>query len=677
MKNNKNVSYQACRFTACALAVTTSLTLLPVNVLAKEPGTSKEEVVYINLNTDGSVDEINVVNIFDLEKAGTITDYGSYSELRNMTTEDEVIYDDNTVTITADEADEIYYEGKLNNSSIPWYIEFHYYLDGKEYSAEELAGKSGALKITMSVKENKSYKGDFFDSCALQASFTLDTEKCKNISAEGATIANIGADKQLTYTILPGSETNVTITADVTDFEMAAAAINGVSLALDIDMDTDELTDKVTELMDAIATLHEGTGNLRDGAQALSDGADELNFGADSLKSGADSVNEGALTLNTGISSLSLGVAKVEQALTEVDAQSSTLTTGSAQVLAGLKQLQSGLNSAAPTEEEITALTTASSDTLNGINSMMSALEQLESAVNSNAYKATMKANGGDVDELKAQNTAAAAKVNNIVNELDEQLTNLKAALAQADISMDLFKLESQLAELKGLATLLEANNACLAGAENYLDALNASIDTLIEQLKPLQTGYTAFDTEIQGLAGTLANLPLSEVNTLVEKYSELDQGIQAYTAGVGEILAGTHGASSGASDLLKGSKEFTKGTSALADGADSLANGAGELADGANELADGTNELADGVSTLYEETDGMDTQVSDQIDELMSSISGDDYVPVSFTDADNTVEAVQFVIQTKPIEIEDEKEVVEETTEELSFWDKLLNLFK
>lgn len=86
----------------------------------------------------------------------------------------------------------------------PWDISVRYYLDGKEYEASEIAGKSGKLEIHLSIKENTACKGNFYDRYALQASLTLDSEICENISAPDATIANVGSDKQLTYTVLPG-----------------------------------------------------------------------------------------------------------------------------------------------------------------------------------------------------------------------------------------------------------------------------------------------------------------------------------------------------------------------------------------------------------------------------------------------------------------------------------------
>ena len=109
-----------------------------------------------------------------------------------------------------------------------------YYVDGKEYTPEEAAGKSGKMEIYFKVSKNEAYDGPFYDAYALQASFTLDTEIAKNITASDATLANVGKKKQLTYTILPGEGIDTVITADVTDFEMDAASINGIQINMNI-----------------------------------------------------------------------------------------------------------------------------------------------------------------------------------------------------------------------------------------------------------------------------------------------------------------------------------------------------------------------------------------------------------------------------------------------------------
>ena len=41
-------------------------------------------------------------------------------------------------------------------------------------------------------------------------------------------MANVGSNKQISYTILPGKGLDAEVTADVKDFEMDAVTINGV-----------------------------------------------------------------------------------------------------------------------------------------------------------------------------------------------------------------------------------------------------------------------------------------------------------------------------------------------------------------------------------------------------------------------------------------------------------------
>lgn len=106
------------------MAVLLTLILLlsvtaPAFAAAAERSTPKEEVVYVNLNSDGSVDRIYVVNIFELNESGQIIDYGDYTALRNMTTNDEIVFEHETVRIDT-RARKLYYEGTLTDDTIPW-----------------------------------------------------------------------------------------------------------------------------------------------------------------------------------------------------------------------------------------------------------------------------------------------------------------------------------------------------------------------------------------------------------------------------------------------------------------------------------------------------------------------------------------------------------------------------
>lgn len=707
------------KFLTSTLTVILSVSMLSVPVNASSENTTKEEVVYINLNTDGSVKEINVVNIFDLAGEGEIVDYGRYVSVRNMTTTDKINNLDNEITIKTN-ADKLYYEGRLDNNIIPWDISIHYYLDGKEYEATEIAGKSGELKIAMSVHENTAAQGDFFNNYALQASFTLDTETCKNIVADGATIANVGSDKQLTYTMLPGKETDITITANVTNFEMKGVSINGIPLNLNIEVDDDELMDQVTELLDAIEKLDNGAGelengvfdlqegadndlrsgvfDLQDGAGELHNGAASLKEGGDTLKSGAQNLQNGAATLDEGVRSLNSGIAKIQTALNTLNQNSSGLTEGSAKIKTALVQVQSAVNGVSVSAEDLTALTSASGQMKSGIDSLVNGLSELQQNISYEAYKGIMSQNGLDIESLKQNNAGAVGSLQNMIVYINEQISVLQQSGA------DTTQLQEQLGQLEGMVTLLEANNACIGGTESYLSTVSENICKLSEGAAALQTNYAEFDSKIGELANVLSGMTykLSElsaaINTLVTEYEKLDTGIITYTDGVAEIVAGYSELSSGAARLVDGSSslktgtetlyngtgellsgivEIYDGTGALKDGTGELDEGVAELLIGISQLYDGTGELKEGTGTLREETEGMDTQISDKIDELLDSVTGGNMEIVSFVSSDNTnINSVQFVIQTEAIEIDEPEEEVQEEEEHMNFWQKLLHLF-
>lgn len=165
---------------------------------------NKEENVYINLKDDGSVEGIYVVNEFDAGSQTTITDYGKYSSVLNLTTEDEIKMDGNKITFKTDSNGMFYYQGNIESTKIPWNIDISYYLDDKEVQGSSLAGKSGKLKMVISIKDNEDMEDTFFDNYLLQMTATFNSEKCKDIVSEEATVANVGNKKQLTYTILAG-----------------------------------------------------------------------------------------------------------------------------------------------------------------------------------------------------------------------------------------------------------------------------------------------------------------------------------------------------------------------------------------------------------------------------------------------------------------------------------------
>lgn len=598
------------RLMAGAMAVTVTIGTVGmsgVNVYAADGTESqKEEVIYIMTDSDGNVENINAVNIFG---KGDVTDYGDYSSVKMLNTTDKINQSGDKITFSSDK-EKVYYQGTMKDTQIPWNISFTYTLDGKEIAPEDLAGKSGALKIHVKVDKNEDCTSDFYDNTALQATLTLDTEKCENITADGATLANVGANKQISYTVLPGKGLEAEVSADVTDFEMDAITINGVKMNLDVDIDDDELMDKVTQIMDASRELNDGAGELSDGTGELVDGGSSLVDGAESLDSGINS-------LNSGISSLSDGVNHMQSALNQLNGKSGDLTNGSAQV-------QSGIASAA------------------------SGAADLQSAISYDTYKATMSANGLDIDGLQQKNSAAVETINSQIGQLKNTIAQLQSMPDYGEneaYQQQAAQMQAQIQSLSQITALLQGNNAALSGmasgTEQYLN----------------------------GLASGASELT-SGLNTLNTQYATLDSGISEYTNGVSQITSASAQLGDGTGALVSGSKELVKGSSSLKEGTSTLYSGMQSLNDGTKELKDGTQEF-------FDKTDGMDTKIEDTMDEMLDSITGGDSETESFvSDKNGTIDSVQFVIKTSAIEKKDttKKEVAE--TKKLSLGEKILKLF-
>ncbi|MGN0614601.1 MAG: hypothetical protein ACI4JB_11980 [Porcipelethomonas sp.] len=639
------------------------LMLIPAVIPASAAETSsKEEVIYVMSDPGGSVNGIYAVNIFG---KGDVTDYGDYTDVKLLNTNDTVMVDGDKITFSTD-SDKAYCQGTLASAEIPWDISIRYFLDGKELTPEEIAGQSGNLEIKFRVKKNSKCKTDFYDSYALQAAFTLDTKICTDIKAEGATAANVGSSKQLSYTILPGKGIDASITANVKDFEMSAASINGVKMNLDIEVDDSEITDKVTELNDGIEKID-------DGANKLSDGSGELKDGGSSLKSGSSSLSDGAESLDSGVIKLSGGIKDLQSGLNELNAQSDNLTSGSSQVKSALAQIQSALNEVSADTENLKKLTAASGEIQTAITSLKNGARELKDNLSYTQYKAAMAANGLDIDTLLAGNSQA-------INDLNAQISGLNTTLSQIQgipgYEEQAAQLQSQIYQLSQIIQLLEGNNGAIYGTEQYLNSLSDGVSKLYSGLSELEKSYGEFNKSIGTLADTLSTMlvnvsKLSDgINTLSAQYSELDGGIISYTSGVDKITKGYSQLTSGVADLARGSKS-------LVDGSKTLNSGVAELYDGISELCDGASELSDGTGELKGKTSGMNEEIENKIDDMLSSIIGSDSQTVSFVSEKNTsVKSVQFVIKTDPIEIPETEEEEEPEEEKLSLWQKFLNLF-
>ncbi|MGN0706382.1 MAG: hypothetical protein ACI4JC_00060 [Faecalibacterium sp.] len=487
----------------CAAALA-AMCVLPVR--AADAPLAKEENIYVNLDASGTVKAAYAVSCFEAEAGQTITDHGYYTAVRAMTTTDPVLYENGVVTITPAESGKIYYEGTMADVTLPWKISIRYFLDGKEIPPEELGGASGALEIRISVCKNEDCAGDFFEKYALQSSVTLDTALAQNIEAPGATIANVGSDKQLTYILLPGQNSELSIRADVTNFAMPAISINGVRLNLNLEVDGESLTGLMEQLQN------------------------------------------GAVQLDDGTAALDAGIRQVQAGLDTLNGQSSALTAGSAQVRSALNQMQAALNGISASADELDALLDASGQIKDGIARLDEGAAQLEQQVSFEAYKSILLENGLDLDLVQNGNAQA-------IQQLEELKKFLPCCLKES---------------VENIILLLRGSSANIDATQLYLDTVNSGLKALHAGTAELNEKYALFDAGVNQLAHVLTDMLQNlavladAVNTLASEYGALDDGVNAYTNGVAQLVSGTKQLAGGSAQLLAGTGELRASTQSL-----------------------------------------------------------------------------------------------------------------
>ncbi len=487
----------------------------------------------------------------------------------------------------------------------------------------------------------------------LSASFTLDTEKCSNIIADGATVANVGSDKQLTYTVLPNKGADIEITANVTDFEMDGIAINGVKLNLDFEIDDTKIQSKIDEIIGAVKDLNEGAGELNDGAGSLYDGSSLLNDKVTELYSGVSALNSGIADLSDGLSAIT---SKNDELLDGAYSAFEGLCTASETIL-NAELTKNGLSSVTLTPEtyekvllELLKAMDADSVYNTAYNKALSQVTALVEAQADDLYAGYIDSNADAIYlsyiQLQANTLYAKVAAEAVLEQLvangysEEQATAyLQTAEGQALIAQALNTMTDSQKEqiitvaVSGLTD--EQKSQIKAGAvesltdEQKTQIKNGYINQTMKS-KEVTDQITAAVTSADTAAANVAKL-----KGLLDNYSLFYDGLKSYTSAVSNAANGA--------DTLKINMD------ALYANVGMLKASVGELNDGVKALYDGTAELKDGTKEFADETDNIDSEVSDEIDSMISSVSGSDVKTTSFVSEKNTnVSSVQFVIKTE-----------------------------
>ncbi len=488
---------------------------------------AREEVIYANLMADGEIKEVYAVNILEIPQSGVITDYGSFTSLKNLTNTEGITSSNDQVSAKASKG-RFYYQGTLKTQLLPWSFKIEYYLDGKKTAPSELAGQEGSLEIKLESKANSTVDPSFFDNYLLQVAMTLDASDSSNIKAEGGTIANAGENKLITYTVMPGNNGVLSLKADVTDFSMKEIQISAVPFSMLIDTpDTGDMTDNIMTLSEAIIALNEGVGKLEKGAAELKGGASEL-------AQGSNQFNTGIVGIKGSSNQLVEGSKEVREALNNIAASLKQPSEGAdfsslAQLPEGLSQLASGLDAISL---GLTELKGGFSKAYTALNTAI--LELPDSSISQQELTALYMSNPDKkslIDELVAF-YSAGQKIKGTYEAVNPAFEAVEGSLTE----------------------IIASNNTIGASLTNIATELQVAMagDGGLDQMAQLSAGLSSLATNYNGLHEGLVAYT-GGVEQLADSYSSLNAGVAGLATGTAEI----HG---GIAELHAGTKELSNG---------------------------------------------------------------------------------------------------------------------
>lgn len=494
-------------------------------VFAAGAPTQKEEVVYGILRSDGSIQSVYAVNSF---KGGMIADYGNYSEVSNMTSSEKLTQQGDMITVNT-AADRFYYQGTLQSKELPWNIDIRYRLDGKGISSSELAGKNGALEISIAITQNKKINHIFYENYMLQLTLTMDTERCKDIVSPNATLASAGKNKMIVHTVLPGNDADITVSASVEDFIMNSMEISAMPLAMFIEMpDTGSLTEDMTGLSDAV-------NDLKDGMKKLSDGITKTNSGARKLTEGSADFESGLSELSGNSEALLNASAQIKKALANIvkvfDGETANydlsdisalpgglrqLADGLTEITAGMKTLKSGYASAYfALDLAISSIPETDIDP-SGLYEAISGDEVLTGTLDRLIeYYAAAKA-------VKDTYAAVREAFSLVESSLDGMIDSVKIIAGALSQTAD--KIEQSLSKMDFAAELQQLKTGLSKISNNYIQ-LHTGLDNYMSGVERLADGYGEVNTGIRSLAGGIRELNTG-ASGLYEGTSELNDAV-------------------------------------------------------------------------------------------------------------------------------------------------------
>lgn len=645
------------------------------SVSLKDNDADKDESVYLISDANGNVNKTIVVDhLKNKDKKDTLEDASNLSDIENVKGKEKFTQSGDKLTWQAGGKD-IYYQGTATEEP-PVTQKVTYYLDGKEISPEDLAGKSGKVKIRFDYTNTTSYTETVNgEKQTVSVPFAAITGLVLGDGFENIEVTNGKAEVSDSSSVvlgyaLPGLKDSLGIkdgdldgdvnipeymemTADVENFSMPAAmtfVVNASDYVSTDGIDTSDLDDMINDLKDASTQLQDGSKTLAEGTDTLADGLSTLQSKLGTFASGVGTLQSGLKTYTDGVSTLSGGLNTLGNSTGALVSGADKLNSGAGQLASGSATLKDGLKTytdgASQLNTGLNQLNDNTGSLATGVTSLNDGAKTLSDGINA-ANKGAAGVSAGaaqlktsiDTAKTGADSLAAGAKqVDEGVGQLTQSLSDMPETI-KTNIN-------------KSLESLNELNVGTLFKTLGYIDTdkitadnVSAAADATVNNAGDIIDALTNMQNQNPSATYNQILVGLSQGKGAVSVYSAVNQSVtdSAYTvqalkdgsakvsdgassldAGLGRLSDGASELSSGASDLAKGTTQLATGATELQTGTQSLADKLPELTKGITSLVNGSNELVKNNDTLNAGATALNagaSQLSAGTQSLMNSV--------------------------------------------------------
>lgn len=646
------------------------------SVSLKDNDADKDESVYLISDANGNVNKTIVVDhLKNKDKKDTLDDASNLSDIENVKGKEKFTQSGDKLTWQAGGKD-IYYQGTATEEP-PVTQKVTYYLDGKEISPEDLAGKSGKVKIRFDYTNTTSYTETVNgEKQTVSVPFAAITGLVLGDGFENIEVTNGKAEVSNSSSVvlgyaLPGLKDSLGIkdgdldgdvnipeymemTADVENFSMPAAmtfVVNASDYVSTDGIDTSDLDDMINDLKDASTQLQDGSKTLAEGTDTLSDGLSTLQSKLGTFASGVGTLQSGLKTYTDGVSTLSGGLNTLGNSTGALVSGADKLNSGAGQLASGSATLKDGLKAytdgASQLNTGLNQLNDNTGSLATGVTSLNDGAKKLSDGINA-ANKGAAGVSAGaaqlktsiDTAKTGADSLAAGAKqvdegVGQLTQSLSDMPETIKASINQSLEQLNELKVGKLFKTLGYIDTdkitadnVSAAADAAVNNAEKIIKFLSTSMNDPapsatyskivvgLSQGKGAVTVYSAVNQSVTDIA--------SKVKALKDGSAKVSEGASSLDTGLGQLSDGASELSSGASDLAKGTTKLATGATALQTGTQSLADKLPELTKGITSLVNGSNELVKNNDTLNAGATALNagaSQLSAGTQSLMNSV--------------------------------------------------------